>query len=690
MRKLKIILKYNYVYAILIVFTMIYVAISLFLIPNRSKYDIDNNNFLCVIDSYYIEGDVAKINLDCNEKISGYYYFNSVEEKKQFQKNIKLGDIIQIKGDLQQFEENSNTNLFDYKFYQYTNGYFYKLTISSYNKLGTSSNIIFKVKNFLINRTNNLKSYPYINALILGNKNYIDNRVLNSYQILGIMHLFAISGMHVGLFTKLFDKIIKNEKKRYIVTSIFLILYYLLIESVSLLRSLLFYLINRANKLYELNISKPKIVIIIASILLIYNPWHIYSIAFWYSFLIGSSLFLLSNKINNKKTYIGKSLYISFISFLLSFPITIYNFFEVNLLSCFYNLIFIPLVSFILYPLTLLTTIIPLLDNLLITIILLFEKLALYLSDYSLSLVFSKPSLIIVFLYYLVIFICLKEKKYLIILFILVLFHLNINYIIKKDYLIFIDIGQGDSTYINYNNKSILIDTGGKIKYQTEQWRKKENYSIAKNITIPLIKSYGISKIDILILSHGDYDHMGEAIKLVENFKVEKVIFNCGEFNELEQDLIKVLDKKKIPYYSCIKELNIDDNKLYFLNNKDYGNENDNSSVIYTELNKHKFLFMGDAGVGVEEDLIKKYNLKDIDVLKVGHHGSKTSSSKIFIDEIKPKYSIISVGKNNKYGHPNKEALEVLKISKIYRTDQDGSILFKIKNNKLNVETCSL
>ena len=90
---------------------------------------------------------------------------------------------------------------------------------------------------------------------------------------------------------------------------------------------------------------------------------------------------------------------------------------------------------------------------------------------------------------------------------------------------------------------------------------------------------------------------MGEAINLVENFKVEKVIFNCGEFNELEQSLIKVLDKKEISYYSCIKELNIDNNKLYFLNNKDYGNENDNSSVIYIELNNYKFLFMGDTGV---------------------------------------------------------------------------------------------
>ena len=182
---------------------------------------------------------------------------------------------------------------------------------------------------------------------------------------------------------------------------------------------------------------------------------------------------------------------------------------------------------------------------------------------------------------------------------------------------------------------------------------------------------------------HGDYDHMGESINVVENFKVEKVIFNCGEFNDLERDLIKVLNKKKISYYSCIKELNIDDNKLYFLNNNDYGNENDNSSVIYTELNNHKFLFMGDSGLEVEEDLLEKYNLKDIDVLKVGHHGSRTSSSELFINEINPKYGVISVGKNNRYSHPNKEVLKVLDNSTIYRTDQDGSIMFKIKKNKL-------
>ena len=100
-------------------------------------------------------------------------------------------------------------------------------------------------------------------------------------------------------------------------------------------------------------------------------------------------------------------------------------------------------------------------------------------------------------------------------------------------------------------------------------------------------------------------------------------------------------------------------------------------------------MFMGDASTTTENEIMSIYNLPDIDVLKVGHHGSKTSSGKEFINEINPKYSIISVGKNNRYGHPNKEVLNNLEESKIYRTDLDGSILFKIKNNKLKVETCS-
>ena len=182
---------------------------------------------------------------------------------------------------------------------------------------------------------------------------------------------------------------------------------------------------------------------------------------------------------------------------------------------------------------------------------------------------------------------------------------------------------------------------------------------------------------------------MGEAINLVNNFKVEKVIFNCGEYNDLEKELIRVLNKNNIKYYSCIKELNLDKYKLQFLNTKEYDNENDNSNVIYFNYNNYKFLFMGDAGIEREKDILDKYNLKEITFLKLGHHGSNTSSSKYFIDSINSKYSLISVGKNNRYGHPKDSVLDILKKSIIYRTDKDGSIEIELNKNGYNIRTCS-
>ena len=289
-----------------------------------------------------------------------------------------------------------------------------------------------------------------------------------------------------------------------------------------------------------------------------------------------------------------------------------------------------------------------------------------------------KPNIIIIVFYYLVIYLCLKSKKYILLLIIILFIHYNINYFLRENYVLVFDVGQGDSTLIHLENTNILIDTGGLT-----------NYNLSKKVTIPTLMSLGIRKIDYLILTHGDYDHVGEASDLINNFNIEKVIFNCGEINDLEKEIIDVINRHKISYYSCIKELNVNDNKLLFLNTKEYDNENDNSNVIYTELNGYKFMFMGDASVNTEKEILDKYNLPDIDVLKVGHHGSKTSSSKEFIDIVNPKYSIISVGKNNRYGHPNKETLENLKESIIYRTDQDGSIMFKIKKNKLKIEICS-
>ena len=254
-----------------------------------------------------------------------------------------------------------------------------------------------------------------------------------------------------------------------------------------------------------------------------------------------------------------------------------------------------------------------------------------------------------------------------------------IPYFDSNDYVYFLDVGQGDASLVisKYRSSVSLIDTGGLT-----------NYSVSDNY-ISMLKYLGIKRINNLILTHGDFDHMGEANKILNTFVVDKVIFNCGDFDELEIELLNILKDKKIKYYSCVDELDIGNSKMKFLNNNIYDNENDNSNVIYAVLDGYNFLFMGDASTTTERDIIRNYNLPKIDVLKVGHHGSNTSSGKEFIKEIKPKYSIISVGKYNKYGHPSKSVLNTLNKSVVYRTDQDGSVMFKIKINKFKIETCN-
>ncbi|HPF83487.1 MAG TPA: hypothetical protein PLV83_04935 [Bacilli bacterium] len=179
---------------------------------------------------------------------------------------------------------------------------------------------------------------------------------------------------------------------------------------------------------------------------------------------------------------------------------------------------------------------------------------------------------------------------------------------------------------------------------------------------------------------------MGSSITLVNNFNIEKVLFNIGEYNDLEQKLINILNVKKIKYYQNINKLDINNKTLYFLNNRLYDNENDNSNIIYLKIDNYKFLFMGDASINVENNILNNYNLDNIDFLKIGHHGSKTSSSNYFINKINPKYSIISVGKNNRYGHPNKEVIDILNNKVVYRTDINGSIKILLKNDKFKIK----
>ena len=663
-----------------------YIIISLCLISLiNTIYNIifyKNNNYE---KERLVEGKIVYIDESKKDKvvfdIKGNYKYRCFLYDKKLEYN--LGDKVKIYGLVYTPNDNTNFNTFNYRKYLLSKNIKYVISVQRISLKKRNKNIIYKLKTNVINYLNKFKRNDYMQAFILGETTYISDEINEAYQKLGISHLLAISGSHVTIIVSFLNIFLKKNKYKDL--TIFPLLFFFLFLTNfahSLLRCIYFLFFNYLNKKLKLNLNSSGVLIITFLILLLFNSNLIYSSGFLFSTVISFYL-IISQKLLNNKNYFKSLISITIISFLASLPIIAITNYNINLLSIIYNLIFVPLVSFTIFPLSIITFIIPFLDNLYNSILNLFDTLIITLSSINyFNMVISKMNIVFVVLYYVFLYLGLKfKRKYFVCLIFVLIINSSFNYVSNKDKVIFLDVAQGDSTIIiDSSNKVTAIDTGGLLG---------SNSSLTKNTFIPYLNSIGINKVQNLIITHGDYDHMGEAINLVNNFKVEKVIFNCGTFNKLEQDLIKVLDKKKIPYYSCIKQLNIDNNKLYFLNNKNYDNENDNSSVIYTKLNGYKFMFMGDVGVEVEEDLIAKYNLQDIDVLKVGHHGSKTSSGKEFINEINPKHSIISVGKNNRYGHPNDSVLDNLENSKIYRTDEDGSVMFKIKNNKLKIETCS-
>lgn len=675
MKKLKIVLLFSFILIILLRLNINY------------SY-ANEKNIEGIINAYKIEDNKLSLEVLGKEKIIVNYYFKNDQEVKKYK--IELGQKIKATGEMKLPNTNRNFNLFNYKDYLKSKK-IYHIFKADKIILKKNNQIKYKIKNKIINQINKSKNKKYLNLFILGENN-LDLSVKTSFKENGISHLFAISGMHITLFTSfilsILNKISKNKIFHFIIVTIFLLVYMFLTNyTPSVVRASLFFIVLNIKKIFNLKVTNLELIIFLLLILLIYNPYYIYNSGFIYSFLISICLIYFNKNSNNY----FKSLFItSIIAFLVSMPITTNLNYEINLFSPILNLFFVPFVSFIVFPLSLLNFMIIGIDPLLGILINFLEKVSLLCSNIKiLNIILCSIPIYIVVLYYIVIFLVIKkaQKRYIILLIILIIIHSNINCLNKYPIITMIDIGQGDSILIElpHNKGNILIDTGGETSFDD----KKNKYSIAKNTIIPYLKSRGIKKLDYLILSHGDFDHLGEAFDLINNFKIKKVIFNSGKSNINEKNIKKLLKDKNIPYKEVnTYNLKIDTYEFKFINKKNEENENEDSLVIYTTLNNKKLLFMGDAGIDTEKYLLDTYNLKKIDILKVGHHGSKYSSDLKFLKAIKPKISLISAGINNKFNHPHEETLEKLKKlhSKIYLTSSNGMIQIILKKN-LDIKT---
>ncbi len=682
MIKLRTILLQSNIYRVTIVGVIIYALIVTLLPKYESVYKGSEEDFLCSIDNYKIEEDKMKLELVCKEKLVGSYYFEN-DEYKFFKEKVNIGSSVRVKGKLVSPKNNTVPYLFNYKKYLYNKRVYYTLKIDSIKILNINSNPFIKLKNRVIKHVNSYKDSTYLYAFILGKTELISDEVLTSYRENGISHLFALSGLHVSIFSSILLFILKKlrfkEILNYVLIFIFLLLFSFITGfSPSILRATLLFFLLGVNKVFYLNIRTLDILYLVFIILVIINPFIIYNLSFILSFTAAFFLIFSSDLLKGKNYFV--SLFkVSLLSYFASLPLSIYYFGYTNLLGTILNLVFVPLVSFVVFPLTLLTFIISKFYSILNITTNLLESLSLLFNKFKIIIYFPRINLIFVFIYLSILMLYIKFKKkiclYLII--VLLIFFKIRPYMDSNTYIYYIDVGQGDSILVltPHLNKIILIDTGGIVSFN-------ENYksNIVKNKTIPFFRRIGINKVDYLFLTHGDYDHAGEANELLSNFCVKKVFINKGNINNIEK---KINNKEVLR----LKNFVIDNIKVNSLNNNVFNNENDDSTILLFNIYDYKFLFMGDASIKTEEYLLNNYILPNVDILKVGHHGSYTSTSTDFINVIKPKYSVISVGENNMYKHPNKSVLDILDNTKLFRTDVDGTIEVKISKKGYKIKT---
>lgn len=667
MKRLRHILQSKHLIKIITIIIFIITLLYTNYYPFKSKYTKDDKEFIGIVTKYEVKEDKITIEIKAKEKLLITYKY----QDKEFN-NLSYGDKIKVKGTLITPSKNTNQNTFNYQKYLYYKKIYYLVEATSINKIANNHNYLYTIKNILYQKIDKLKSSNYIKTLLFCD-NTLSKEIKESYRINGISHLFSVSGMHINFFVSIIylylNKITYNKRIKYLITNIFIIIYLILFPSSSLLRSAVMSILYSINYLLKLKIKKIDILLLTLGVSLLINPFIIYDLGYIYSYTITFFLVLSSSTLKNKNK-INKIIYISLLSFLVSIPITIYNSYEINIISILLNIILVPIISIIILPLTILTYIFPILDSILYLFTSTLETISLFISKIKITkIIFPKPSLLIIVLYYIIFLLSYQNKKYFYLNIILLIIIYIYPYLNSNFEVVMFEVGEADCHLIKYpyNKNTILIDTG------------KNEYKI-KNEVIPYLKSIGIKKIDYLIITHGDLDHIGGSITLINNFQVKNVILNKGTFTDIEKELIKNLNKKKIPYQININKINLSNHTIYLLNNTKYNNENDNSIITYFTYQKYKFLYMGDASITTEDNLLENYNLNNISILKVGHHGSNTSSSKDFISQINPSISLISVGENNIYHHPNKEVINNLSKSRIYRTDINNMVKLTINS----------
>ena len=643
-------------------------------------------------DTVKVNGDSLSFRGKSDGRIFQVYYkLQSEEEKEAFQALTDLHEI-GLEGKLSEPDGQRNFGGFDYQAYLKTQGIYQTLTIKRIQSLQKVSSwdigenlsslrrkTVVWIKTHFPDPMRN-----YMTGLLLGHLDTDFEEMNGLYSSLGIIHLFALSGMQVGFFMDGFKKLLlrlglTQEKLKWLTYPFSLIYAGLTGFSASVIRSLLQKLLAQHGVKGLDNFALTVLVLFIIMPNFFLTAGGVLSCA--YAFI----LTMTSKEGEGLKAIARESLVISLgILPILSFYFAEFQPWSILLTFVFsflFDLVFLPLLS-ILFALSFLHPVIQL--NFIFEWL---EGMIRFVSQVaSRPLVFGQPNawiLILLLISLALVYDLRKNIKRLAVLSLLItgLFFLTKHPL--ENEITMLDVGQGESIFLrDVTGKIILIDVGGKAESskKIEKWQEKTTTSNAQRTLIPYLKSRGVSKIDQLILTNTDKEYVGDLLEVTKAFHVGEILVSKGSLKQKQFVAELQATQTKVRSITAGENLSIFGSQLEVLSPRKIGDGGyEDSLVLYGKLLDKYFLFTGNLEEKGEKELLKHYPDLKVDVLKAGQHGSKKSSSSDFLEKLKPEFTLISVGKNNRAKLPHQETLTRLETinSKVYRTDQHGAIRFK-------------
>lgn len=647
------------------------------------------------------------------------YKIKSASEKKQL-RQLHVGASCVFEGERKEPPIARNFHGFNYRDYLYKQNIHFILEATHISECYKTS--LSPVQWILLLRQQAIlgvtemfpeQSGAFMNALVFGDRQQMIYEVEEQYQQFGLVHLLAISGSHIVLLMVIVYFILLRiglTREVATVCLIFCIPLYTILAgaSPSVIRASITGVLMLIAFICSIRLSSLDALSVTAICMLIFDPYLVFNIGFQFSF-VGSFALLLSASflLESSNGVIRNSIYISLISQLVSTPILLYHFGYFSPYSIFLNILYVPFLSLIVLPCSIVILvcipIVPFLATGLANVLSIGLNLSNDFLRYCESLPFIRlnfgrtPILLVALYCASIVSVLMVWERWMskgimliasgIFLFICTC-HYASPYFRESGSVTFLDVGQGDAILIRlpYDKEIYLIDTGGTIRVNKEEWqRKKHEFSVGNDILIPYLQKEGIKTIDKLIVTHGDADHIGAAQELLSNINVKEVVFG-----RKEQDAVLEKGLKKQALEKEVKISEVGEGESWSVNEAEFfvlaptgkeRSENNASIVIWAKLGGLTWLFTGDVEEEGEKFLIAMYPDLRTDVLKVAHHGSNTSSIAPFLSAVQPNIAIISAGERNRYGHPHKEVIERFEKMgiEIWRTDKQGAISYVFK-----------